>query len=348
MDKKHIHLMQETEQHLQGRMEQIKWDDLKVFYMVVISESFRTAAKNMSWSLNAIRSRVDSLEAMCNEILLIRHAKGVTPTEKGKTLFNIAKNMADASKELNSRFLDSGEDVSGDVLLAATEGLGSFWLMPKLRQLRQSHPKLMVRLRCDMQAPDLAKHEVDVSIQLEPPEHPGLIIQTLGYMHLVPYASHSYLKQYGQPKIPLEPPHGFVQQVAPQVLSDAWGDRVDEAEKSLFTVVQTNTSSAHFYAVASGLGVGILPTYAKAVTRTVVPVDLGLPPLKRKIYLAYHPQARRVRKIDVVLDWVRKAFDPEKFPWFGDEFIHPNELEEHLERDNIISLFENFDSMVDL
>jgi hypothetical protein len=26
------------------------------------------------------------------------------------------------------------------------------------------------------------------------------------------------------------------------------------------------------------------------------------------------------------IDWVRTIFDPKRYPWFGDEFIHPNEL----------------------
>lgn len=348
MDKKQVQAIQETERLIHGNMEQVKWDDLKAFYMVVVSQSFRTAAKNMSLSLNAIRNRVDSLEGTFGEILLIRHPKGIEPTQKGLRLFEVIKRMVEASKDLNGHLFNTDQEVSGNVSISVSEGLGSFWLMPRIRHLRQAYPKLKVRLHCDMRMPDLTVHEADVSIQLERPEHPDLIIQTLGYLHLMPYVSRGYLEQYGEPKIPLSAPHGFVDQIAPQVRNDLLDNYMDANERSPFTVVQTNTSSSHYYAIANGLGIGILPTYSRAVTRKVIPIDLGFPPLRREIYLAYHPQARRVKKMDVVLDWIRDAFDAKKYPWFREDFIHPTELEESLEQDNVVKLFESFEGMIAL
>ena len=35
---------------------------------------------------------------------------------------------------------------------------------------------------------------------------------------------------------------------------------------------------------------------------------------------------RERKRIAMFIDWVRSLFEPKKYPWFRDEFIHPNEL----------------------
>jgi hypothetical protein len=36
------------------------------------------------------------------------------------------------------------------------------------------------------------------------------------------------------------------------------------------------------------------------------------------------------------------AFDPKRFPWFRDEFIHPNDLPREFRGAPIVNLFEGF------
>lgn len=44
------------------------------------------------------------------------------------------------------------------------------------------------------------------------------------------------------------------------------------------------------------------------------------------IWLTYHEDVRNVKRIALFIDWVRSLFDAKKYPWFRDEFIHPNDL----------------------
>ena len=43
-------------------------------------------------------------------------------------------------------------DVEGEVRLAVTEGLGTFWLAPRLVEFQRANPKLMVHLNCAMKS----------------------------------------------------------------------------------------------------------------------------------------------------------------------------------------------------
>ena len=67
------------------------------------------------------------------------------------------------------------------------------------------------------------------------------------------------------------------------------------------------------------------PTYASVINAPVVPVDIGLQH-HMDIWLTYHPDARKTPRMSLVVDWLKSIFAADRFPWFRDEFIHPNEL----------------------
>ncbi|MFX6149215.1 hypothetical protein ABTF39_20505, partial [Acinetobacter baumannii] len=44
------------------------------------------------------------------------------------------------------------------------------------------------------------------------------------------------------------------------------------------------------------------------------------------LWLTYHKEFRSSERHKIVVDWLRRIFDPKTYPCFRDEFIHPNEL----------------------
>jgi hypothetical protein len=57
----------------------------------------------------------------------------------------------------------------------------------------------------------------------------------------------------------------------------------------------------------------------------MVPLDLELR-WSFDIWLSYHPSSGRIPRVRHMIDWLVEAFNPAKYPWFKDEFIHPREL----------------------
>jgi hypothetical protein len=102
-------------------------------------------------------------------------------------------------------------------------------------------------------------------------------------------------------------------------------------------------SSAHYWAIAKGAGIGWLPTYAGAIGARVAPIDLGLDLLFAfDIWLTYHPDANRIPRIRKTIDWIIASFDSKEFPWFGDEFLHPNDMPQQYRGAPLVNLFEGF------
>jgi DNA-binding transcriptional LysR family regulator len=58
----------------------------------------------------------------------------------------------------------------GEVRVAITEALGTFWLAPRLVDFQQSFPNILVDLHYAMRSADVSRHEADVrSICRGPP-----------------------------------------------------------------------------------------------------------------------------------------------------------------------------------
>jgi DNA-binding transcriptional LysR family regulator len=118
----------------------------------------------------------------------------------------------------------------------------------------------------------------------------------------------------------------IILQVAEQVTSQAEYDALfPGVPEPGFVAIKNNVGSAHYWAIAKGAGIGMLPTYAPAIGGNVVPIDLALT-RKYQIWLTYHPEANKIPRLRRLLDWVIESFRPEKFPWFREKFIHPNDL----------------------
>ncbi len=306
-------------------LDRISWDDLKLFVIVARTLSFRKAATATRTSSSTIVRRIERLEAELGLRLFDRLPDGVALTAEGQAIFAVASEMERASFSLLA-YLDQDLTTRGVVRCAVTEGLGTFWIVPHLADFTRANPFTVVDLRCSMESSDVLRMEADFAVQLIRPNSPDLKVVKLGRLHLYPFASKRYAETYGLPAtIEDMKRHRLIDQTGPQldhgVIQRMLG--LDNVEG--IVALRTNASTAHFYAIEQGIGIGGLPTYALALGADVIPVDIGVK-YSTDIWLTYHPDARSVKRIAIFIDWVRSLFEPKQYPWFRDEFIHPNEL----------------------
>ena len=320
------------------------WETVRIFLEVLRSGSFRAASDKLGHSINALRRKVDELEHTLGVILLTRHVDGVRATAEGEKIYGAALRMEAASFDLLQARNSVKKDVEGEVRLAVTEGLGTFWLAPRLVEFQRANPKLMVHLNCAMKSADVLRLEADVSIQLERPQAPDLRMAKIGRMHAMFFASKSYLDTYGYPKSVADlKDHRLVLQSDGRKRSQDLYDQLFPGVSPIGLVsLRSNVASAHYWSIAKGAGIGMLATYAQALGAQLVPLDIGVVhPID--IWMAYHPDAKRIARVKRTIDWIVQSFDPQNFPWFRDEFIHPNELAKEYRGDLLVnSLFAGY------
>ncbi len=303
------------------------WDAARIFLEVVRCGSFRSAAERLGLSINVVRRRIADFERQTGATLFTRDVHGARLTEDGAAMVSAVERMEAASFELLRASDGVANALSGEIRVAVTEGLGTFWLAPRLVEFQQSFPNILVDLYCAMRSADVSRHEADVAIHLSRPSALDVKMVRLGRMHMNFFASQKYLETREAPRSLEEMRrHRLVLQVADEAAAKEAFESVfpGYAQRDLL-VMKTNVSSANYWAVANGAGIGVFPTYALALGGKLVPLDVDLR-WSFDIWLSYHPTSGRIPRVRQMIDWLIEAFNPAKYPWFRDEFIHPREL----------------------
>jgi DNA-binding transcriptional LysR family regulator len=201
--------------------DRLNWDDIRLFLEVARSGSFRKAADSMGLSANTLMRRIALLETRLGHILLARNAGGVRLTNEGHEVVRIGERLRNETLDLERMAKIRSRGLSGLVKVAVTEGLGTFWIIPRLVDFQQRHPELTIDLFCDMHLADMSSHQADVAVQIDRPADSNLVITRLGYLHLMLFASDEYLRLHGAPsRVEDLIDYHFVEQVAPQVPSE--------------------------------------------------------------------------------------------------------------------------------
>jgi DNA-binding transcriptional LysR family regulator len=303
------------------------WEGARVFLEIGRTGSFRTAALALHQSINVIRRRFERLEKSVGAVLLTRHHDGVRLTPEGERVLATARHMESLTFEL-MRGDESIGASAGAVKLAATEGLGTFWIAPHLRDYHQKHPRTMAHLLCSMSPADVLRLEADIAVQLTRPEAKDLKIVKLGRMHVMPFVAKAYAERHGIPQSLGElGKHTLVYQVSDQVAPPQnLLEVVRGAEARGMVVMRTNISSAQALAILSGAGIGLMPIYVALMNPSLIPVDIEFFRLSQDIWLVYHPDAGRQARVKSMIEWLVEMFAPRRFPWFGDRFLHPKDF----------------------
>jgi DNA-binding transcriptional LysR family regulator len=321
------------------------WESVRIFLEVVRAGSFRSASERLGQSVNVLRRRIDELEHQMNAMLITRHVDGVRTTVEGEQIFAAAEQMESASFNLLRARDRAMPALSGEVRIAVTEGLGTFWLAPRLVQFQRSYPRLLIDLTCAMRSVDVLRLEAEAAVQLTKPTAPDLKVVRLGRLHAMLFAGQSYLERFGRPKTREELlKHRLVLQAADQVASqEAYNKVFPNVPQAGFVGIRTNVSSAHYWTIAKGAGIGWLPTYSYAIGGRVVPIDIDSDfRFSFDIWLAYHPDVNRIPRIRKTIDWIIQSFDAKAFPWFGDDFVHPDDLPTEHNGAPLVNQFEGF------
>src|SRR5215470_11965301 len=176
------------------------WDAARIFLELVRCGSFRSAAERLDLSINVVRRRIDDFERQVGATLFTRDVHGTHLTDEGAMVVSAVERMEAAAFDLMRASNSVNSTISGEVRVAVTEGLGTFWVAPRLVEFQRSFPNILIDLHCATRLADVSRHEADIAIQLSQPAALDVKQVRLGRMHLMFFASEQYLATYGEPK----------------------------------------------------------------------------------------------------------------------------------------------------
>jgi DNA-binding transcriptional LysR family regulator len=314
----------------------VNWDDLKLLEALASVSSFRRAAGHFGVSVNTVRSRLSRLEQQLGCTLFRRSRDGIALSSEGERVVALAGSMRRAGTGGGYAAGDRTTVAKDQIRISCSEGLGEFWLTPRLPALQEQLPGVTICLQNEFDQDRIHRRDRDICLGFNRPSDRELIVSKIACLHFALYASQAYLDTYGQPKSMDEAlSHRFVFQDAPGLRSDIAELFIGQAQTEKLVAVRVNTSYSLYRAVVDGVGIGALPTYVRTVTRKVKPIDLAIQ-LKFDLWLSYDHAARKSDPVRRTIGWVRDSFDQGRYPWFADKFINPFALEEHFASADVI------------
>lgn len=307
------------------KFQNISWDDFRVLLSVASERSVRSAAARLGISPSTMSRRIASLEQQIGGKLVVRTGDGVELTSLGFHAHAIATNMEKSFLKV-SQIADVVKSERGSVHCAVSEGLGTYWILPRLHRFQDAHPNTTIRMTCGLASTDVMRLEADLAIEYTPPVHPELICVKLATIHFCFHASQAYLRRAGAPRsIDDLAHHTIIEQVSNQARSGFLCDELRSLSLTERIAFVTNASATHRNAVECGLGIGVLPTYTSLLSADIEALDLDFQ-FSVQAWLIYHPDHRDNVKVMAFVAWLRSLFDPALHPCFAETFIKPQDL----------------------
>ncbi|MCJ2017072.1 LysR family transcriptional regulator [Methylobacterium sp. E-065] len=289
-------------------LDQLDWDDLKVFVHAARGGSLAGAAKRLRVDQSTVSRRLAHLEAALGVSLFERVPSGLRLSEAGQRLLRHAERVESAIIAMEEEVTPGSGQAGGRVRLATMEGIASLYLAERFVCLHETHPHLTVELLTSSQTVYVNRREADLFLSFFKPPGQGLVSERIGRFRLGLYASPGYLDRAGTPQsIQDLERHAFVTYVEDLVQVDCvrW---LDEIIADRRTVFHSTSMIAQKQAAAGGLGIVLLPSFAVTSRDLLVPVlhdDLST---TRDLWLNVHTDLQFSPRIRAVSAFLKTLF----------------------------------------
>jgi len=304
----------------------LDWNDVRTFLAVTECGSLNAAARLLGMTQPTISRRMEEFEYRLRTKLFERNPRGVTLTEAGTMVRDLAQSMARYGGSIMREIAGHDDSHAGRVRLAAPDGIAGYLLAPRLAKFQMSNPHVQLSIDCGLWIGSMLEAEPDLYLEMTEAYSPDLVSMPIATMHYAAFASRDYLDLYGTPKTMAElTEHRTIRHTSHREQKSTWNPKAAAIGQLAQNHFISNSSAATFQAVRAGAGIASLPTYVTTIAPELVMLELGAwgHPV---LFLRHHGSIDQKRRVKLVKDWLLEVFDPAEQPWFRQEFIHPNDF----------------------
>lgn len=123
-----------------------KLDNYRIFFEVAKHLSFSKASEALYISQPAISQSIKQLERTLDCSLFFRHAKGVTLTKEGETLFSYVENALDGLEVAEKKLEEIKNLEEGTLIIGAADTIASNLLLPHLEEYHALYPSIKIEV----------------------------------------------------------------------------------------------------------------------------------------------------------------------------------------------------------
>lgn len=275
------------------------WSDVKIFLAIARHGTLGAAARKLGQSQPTMGRRLKALEDCIGHALFQRTSAGFVLTDEGTAVLPHAERMEEDALAFERELDGQGRQLDGTLRIASSDWFGTWMLTPILARLAAEHPRLTLELLVDARIYSLARREADLAFRITPFEESGVIQRRLTRLEYGLYG-----------RADMAPPQPGADHGGQLVTLDQGFETFPDAVwlRQTFPHAQiafrSNSREAQARAVLAGAGIAVLPDQMARQIPGLIRFDIAPPPPSREVWVGYHRDLRRLRRLRVVLDAV--------------------------------------------
>jgi len=284
-------------------MQNLDWNDVRVFLAVANAGQIGRAAQSLRLDPTTLGRRIKRLEQRLEVTLFERTREGQLLTEAGESLLSKAEGMAELARMVDEDAA-THSGLSGTLRLSVSEGFGSQFLTPYLKDFSASHPALTIELVANSGFLSPSKREADIAVMLSRPKAGPVLSRKLSDYGLKLYASKAYIAQHGMPETPAElaTGHTLVSYV-PDLLYAPELSFLDDFHTGLDAQIRSSSINAQHRLIVGGAGVGVLPCFI-AEESGQLEVVCQRSAIQRSFWIVTHRDTQNLARVKAGKQWL--------------------------------------------
>lgn len=277
--------------------------DLELVLALVRGRTLAGAAERLKLDASTVYRSIKRLERNLGDALFDRGRHGYAPTALARELAEHAERIESQLDEAREAALRPADAPTGLLRITTTDTLLHAVLLPLLDGFAQACPRVELELVATNALANLSQRDADVAIRAtrKPPEH--LAGVRLGVLQAAVFANRSYLSRLGASATLEDMDWIALDDSLPDHPSQEWRRQRFPDLRPRYRV---NSVMSVAGAVVSGLGAGVVPLALFDGNRDVEIVAGPVPELETELWCLAHPDARRLRRVRALFDYLRE------------------------------------------
>jgi DNA-binding transcriptional LysR family regulator len=186
------------------------WGELRTFLAVAKAKSLNRAADQLGVSRMTAGREIRRLQDAIGAQLVVFGKTGASLTRRGEDLARALLRLDQEIHTLTNDLRAELRGAEGVVRLSVTDGIGVLFILPGIRRLSQTHPRIRVEMKSPQNYLSLIENQTDIMVGFGPENHQDLTSVRMGTYHMLPMASRTYVDRMGLPTIDNLEHHEFI------------------------------------------------------------------------------------------------------------------------------------------
>jgi DNA-binding transcriptional LysR family regulator len=289
------------------------WGELRTFLAVAKGKSLNRAADELGVSRMTAGREIRRLQDAIGAQLVVFSKTGAALTRRGEELARALQRFDQEIYALTNDLRSELRQAEGAVRLSVTDGIGIIFIVPGLRKLAQTFPRIRVELKSPLNYVSLAENRTDLMVGFAREDHQDMTSVRMGTFHYLPIASRAYVERRGLPTRDNLDRHQFIDSDRYSSKVDVWSPWRDLVERGTISC-RCDAPITYGMMVKAGLGIGLLASF-NVLEPAFVPLDLGCS-IAIPLFLTALTERLQARPVRIVFDFVLSLLSADN-PWFA-------------------------------